>query len=123
MKLGLVTDSLVDRSLAEAAAVCRGLGLEQVELGCGNWSPAPHVDLKGLTAEGKTILMVSHDIEFCAEYGDICALFFHGSVVTSAPARVFFAGNSFYTTAANRMARKWYPDAVTAKDVIEGCRR
>ena len=31
MKLGLVTDSLADRSLAEAAAVCRGLGLEQVE--------------------------------------------------------------------------------------------
>ena len=26
MKLGLVTDSLADRSLAEAAAVCRGLG-------------------------------------------------------------------------------------------------
>ena len=51
MKLGLVTDSLADRSLAEAAAVCRGLGLEQVELGCGNWSPAPHVDLKGLTAD------------------------------------------------------------------------
>jgi len=50
MKLGLVTDSLADRSLAEAAAVCRGLGLEQVELGCGNWSPAPHVDLKRLTA-------------------------------------------------------------------------
>ena len=51
MKLGLVTDSLADRSLAEAAAVCRGLGLEQVELGCGNWSPAPHVDLTGLTAD------------------------------------------------------------------------
>ena len=78
--------------------------------------------LKGLTAEGKTILMVSHDIEFCAEYGDTCVLFFHGSVVTSAPAQEFFAGNSFYTTAANRMARKWYPDAVTAKDVIERCR-
>ena len=78
--------------------------------------------LKGLTAEGRTILMVSHDIEFCAEYGDTCALFFHGGVVTSAPARQFFAGNSFYTTAANRMARKWYPDAVTAKDVIERCR-
>ena len=66
--------------------------------------------------------MVSHDIEFCAEYGDTCVLFFHGSVVTSAPAQEFFAGNSFYTTAANRMARKWYPDAVTAKDVIERCR-
>ena len=78
--------------------------------------------LKGLTAEGRTILMVSHDIEFCAEYGDTCALFFHGGVVSSAPAGQFFAGNSFYTTAANRMARKWYPDAVTAKDVIERCR-
>ena len=78
--------------------------------------------LKGLTKEGRTILMVSHDIEFCAEYGDTCALFFHGGVVTSAPAGQFFAGNSFYTTAANRMARKWYPDAVTAKDVIERCR-
>ena len=78
--------------------------------------------LKGLTKEGRTILMVSHDIEFCAEYGDTCALFFHGGVVSSAPARQFFAGNSFYTTAANRMARKWYPDAVTAKDVIERCR-
>ncbi len=78
--------------------------------------------LKGLTKEGRTILMVSHDIEFCAEYGDTCALFFHGGVVTSAPARQFFVGNSFYTTAANRMARKWYPDAVTEKDVIERCR-
>lgn len=35
--------------------------------------------LKGLTKEGRTILMVSHDIEFCAEYGDTCALFFHGA--------------------------------------------
>lgn len=78
--------------------------------------------LKELTEEGRTILMVSHDIEFCAEYGDTCALFFQGSVITSAPARQFFAGNSFYTTAANRMARKWYPDAVTAKDVIERCK-
>ena len=78
--------------------------------------------LKGLTAEGKTILMVSHDIEFCAEYGDTCALFFHGSVGDECTGAGFLQGNSFYTTAANRMARKWYPDAVTAKDVIERCR-
>ncbi len=79
--------------------------------------------LKKLTGEGRTILMVSHDIEFCAEFGDTCAMFFYGSVVTSKPAREFFRGNSFYTTAANRMARKWCPDVVTAKDVIERCRK
>ena len=33
--------------------------------------------------------------------------------------RRFFARNSFYTTAANRMSRHVFPDAVTAEDVIE----
>ncbi len=76
-----------------------------------------------LKADGITILMVSHDIEFCAAYGDTCAMFFDGSVVTSCPARDFFVGNCFYTTVANRMARNIFPDAVTVKDVIDSCRR
>lgn len=29
-----------------------------------------------------TILMVTHDIEFCAEYADRCALFFDGEIVS-----------------------------------------
>lgn len=78
--------------------------------------------LQGLLAEGRTILMVSHDIEFCAEFGDTCAMFFYGGVAAQKPAREFFMGNSFYTTAANRMARRWCPEAITAKDVIERCR-
>lgn len=78
--------------------------------------------LRGLLAEGRTILMVSHDIEFCAEFGDTCAMFFYGGVAAQKPAREFFMGNSFYTTAANRMARRWCPEAITAKDVIERCR-
>ena len=78
--------------------------------------------LKKLQEHGITIFMISHDVEFVAEYADRVGLFFQGNVVTSKPAAEFFAGNSFYTTAANRMARKWYPDAVTAKDVIERCR-
>ena len=76
-----------------------------------------------LKDEGITILMVSHDIEFCASYGDSCAMFFDGGVVTSCAARDFFVGNCFYTTVANRMARYIFPEAVTVKDVIEACRR
>lgn len=75
-----------------------------------------------LKMRGVTILMVSHDIEFCASHGDTCAMFFDGSIVASKSARDFFTGNSFYTTAANRMARQLYPDAVTVKDVIEACK-
>lgn len=75
-----------------------------------------------LKSRGVTILMVSHDIEFCASHGDTCAMFFDGSIVASKRARDFFTGNSFYTTAANRMARQLYPNAVTVKDVIEACK-
>lgn len=78
--------------------------------------------LKKLREEGVTIIMVSHDIEFCARYADRCALLFDGTIVTENSARDFFAGNSFYTTAANRMARHIFPQAVTAEDVIEKCR-
>ena len=73
--------------------------------------------LKKLKAHGITIFMISHDVEFVAEYADRVGLFFQGNVVTCKSARDFFAGNSFYTTAANRMARHYFPDAVTGKEV------
>lgn len=75
--------------------------------------------LKKLKEHGVTILMISHDVEFAAEYADRVGLFFEGNVVTSKAARDFFSGNSFYTTAANRMARHYFPNAVTGKDVVE----
>lgn len=68
-----------------------------------------------------TILMVSHDIEFCARYAHRCALFFDGSIVNQASPRAFFSGNSFYTTSANRMARRLLPEAVTPEDLIGAC--
>jgi len=77
--------------------------------------------LQSLVGKGTTVVMVSHDIEFCAEYAQRCALYFDGNLVTVAPPRAFFSGNSFYTTAANRLARQLLPEAVTAEDVISAC--
>ena len=77
--------------------------------------------LRTLQASGVAILMVSHDIEFCAKYADRCALFFDGNIIAEAKPRTFFSGNSFYTTAANRIARDVLPDAVTPEDVILVC--
>lgn len=74
--------------------------------------------LKELQAEGTTIIMVSHDVEFCAEYADRCALFFDGRIAAQKETREFFAGNSFYTTAASRIARGVLPKAATVEDVI-----
>lgn len=75
--------------------------------------------LKSLTDTGVCIIMVSHDIEFCARYVHRCALFFDGNIVTQGTPKEFFSGNSFYTTSANRIARDSIPNAVTTEDVIE----
>lgn len=74
--------------------------------------------LKSLQKNGMTVLMVTHDIEFCAEYADICAMFFDGKIVSEAPPRKFFAENNFYTTSAKRMADGLIENAVLDKDVI-----
>ena len=79
--------------------------------------------LNKLIAKDVTIIMVSHDIEFCAKYAHYCALFFDGSVISHGEPKSFFAGNNFYTTAANRMCRGVFPNAVTIEDVITECRK
>ena len=66
--------------------------------------------------------MVSHDVEFCAQWATQVALMFNGEVVAQGAPRQFFCGNSFYTTAASRMSRGVFENAVTAADVAALCR-
>ena len=78
-------------------------------------------NLMQLKANGVTILMVSHNVEFCAAYADRCALVFDGNITSVDTPREFFKGKNFYTTAANRMARTRLPDAVLTEDIILAC--
>ncbi|MBQ4642157.1 MAG: ATP-binding cassette domain-containing protein [Oscillospiraceae bacterium] len=71
-----------------------------------------------LKEQGVTIVMVSHDVEFCARYADLVSMFFDGQILTTDTPRRFFGANSFYTTAANRMSRHVFRNAVTAEDVV-----
>ena len=73
--------------------------------------------LASLKARGITIVMVSHDVEFCARYADLVSMFFDGQILTTDTPRRFFGSNCFYTTAANRMSRHIFSMAVTAEDV------
>jgi energy-coupling factor transport system ATP-binding protein len=77
--------------------------------------------LRKCTENGATVIMVSHDIEFCGKYADRCAMFFDGAISTTNAPRKFFSGNSFYTTASNRMSRHLFFNAVTPKDVADLC--
>ena len=76
-----------------------------------------------LREQGVTIVMVSHDVEFCARYADMVSMFFDGQILTTDTPRRFFGNNSFYTTAANRMSRHVFSMAVTAEDVIRRFRQ
>ncbi|MDO4519320.1 MAG: energy-coupling factor transporter ATPase [Eubacteriales bacterium] len=79
--------------------------------------------MKRLKQQGATIIMVSHDVEFCAKYADLVSMFFDGGIITTNTANRFFAQNSFYTTAANRMSRHVFENAVTNEDVIQLCQK
>lgn len=79
--------------------------------------------LNRLKQRGVTIIMVSHDVEFCAKYADLVSMFFDGSIITTNTPNRFFSQNSFYTTAANRMSRHVFKNAVTNEDVIDLCKR
>ena len=74
--------------------------------------------LRKLRQQGMTIVMVSHDVEFCAEHADLVSMFFDGQILTTDTPHRFFGQNSFYTTAANRMSRCVFRNAVTAGDVV-----
>lgn len=72
-----------------------------------------------LQKQGKTIVLVSHDIEFCAESGDRAALVFDGGIAAIASVRQFYSQNVFYTTQAARIAADIVPGAVTVSDVTD----
>lgn len=75
--------------------------------------------LRRLRDMGIAILLVSHDIEFCAEFADRVGFLFDGSIVSENTAREFFRENTFYTTAANRIARDVYENALLTEEVTE----
>lgn len=76
--------------------------------------------LRGISRDGACVVIVSHDIEFCAELNTRAALFFDGAIASEGSPREFFSGNAFYTTAAHRVSRGFVEGAVTVEDVVEG---
>lgn len=78
--------------------------------------------LRHLRADGMALLIVTHDVEFAALCADRCAMLFRGEMISQGDPRSFFGSNSFYTTAASRLTRGQYKNAVTVEDAAELCR-
>lgn len=77
--------------------------------------------LFSLKQEGKTIVAVTHDVEFAAEIADRCAMYFDGKIVSVADKYEFFSENKYYTTAAARITRDNFYGAVTIERAVQRC--
>jgi energy-coupling factor transport system ATP-binding protein len=74
--------------------------------------------LTGLKQSGVTIVMVTHDIEFAAEYADRCSMVFGNAIIASGGGREFFRDNMFYTTSISRMTRGLAEGCILESDVV-----
>lgn len=77
--------------------------------------------LRKLKESGIAILMVTHDVEFAAGVSDRCGLFFDHEITSLDTPEEFFCNNNYYTTAANRISRHWFENAITCEEVIALC--
>lgn len=102
----------------------RLLLLDEPTKGIDAWSKRQLGNLlKDLRRQGITVLMVTHDVEFAAEVSDRCGLFFDHEITSVDTPEEFFCNNNYYTTAANRISRQKYKNAITCEEVIELCRQ
>ena len=79
--------------------------------------------LKEWTKKEKSIVMVSHDMEFIAKYADEISLLYQGEIIVQCPVREFMEENQFYTTGMNRVTRRVNPHIITIEDVKKYAKR
>ena len=77
--------------------------------------------IKDLKSNNITVVTVTHDTEFSAEYGDRCCMLFDGQIVSIEEPEEFFSNNNFYTTGASKISRDFYNRAVKCSDVVTLC--
>lgn len=77
--------------------------------------------LKHLINQDITIILISHDIEFCAEYAHRVAFFFDGDVISVDTPNNFFKDNNFYTTSASKLTKGIFENTTTYEEVITLC--
>ena len=78
-----------------------------------------------LKQKGITIVLVSHDVDFCAENADYCGLLFQGEFTQIETTNEFFKNNYFYTTATSRLLQRIAPEEnlITHKQALQWLKR
>lgn len=84
-----------------------------------NWKRVFGGWLEELAAEGKTVVVVTHDVEFAANYCERMSMCFRAALTEPMETARFFRGHHFYTTAVHKIVRDCYPDVVSERSLYE----
>lgn len=75
--------------------------------------------LKNLNRLGMTVMMVTHDVEFAAQYASRIVLLFDGRIVSDGAPRQVLADSLFYAPQMTRLFRGFAGGVLTVKDAID----
>jgi len=94
--------------------------LDEPTKGLDNYLKESLIEIIQKLKENKiTIVIVSHDVDFCARISDRVGLIFAGKIMAINQPRKFFQDNYFYTTITNKIAKEKYPNVITENDLYE----
>lgn len=75
--------------------------------------------LEEMAGQGKTVIVVTHDVEFAANYCQWISMCFHAELTEPMRTVEFFKGHHFYTTAIHKIVKERYPDLVSERSLYE----
>ncbi len=74
--------------------------------------------IRKLKADGKTVIIVSHDLDFAADIADKVSFMSDGRIALSDSPRLVFSKLSLYTTQVRRITAEYLETAVSAEDFV-----
>jgi energy-coupling factor transport system ATP-binding protein len=75
--------------------------------------------LEGLCSSQLCVVMVTHDVEFAAEYAKRVIILHDGKIVSDGSAKQVLGNSMFYSTQMARMCRGFAADILTVEDAME----
>lgn len=74
--------------------------------------------IEELTNKGKTVLMVTHDLDFAGEISDFVSFLSDGIITITGDRRQVFSSLDFYTTQIRRVTKSYLSSAVALEDIV-----
>ncbi len=74
--------------------------------------------LRELAQEGLSVVLVTHDVEFCAEHAARVIIMFDGRIIADGPPEEILNGSLFYSPQMNRLFKGYAQGVLTVQDGI-----